>query len=151
MCENNLYATETPVRLATRTKHFADRAAAYDMPGLIADGNDVLDVYEKALGAVECARSGRGPTLLEAKTYRTCGHYAGHGETGYRPKDELDAWRERDPIRAFSQRLVEEGVLDRESVEHMEQEAQERVSGAVRFAVDSPLPEPNEAAQHVLV
>ena len=145
VCENNLYATETPVAVATRTANFADRAAVYGMPGLIADGNDVLDVYAKTCEAVDRARAGKGPTLIESKTYRTCGHYVGHLETGYRSKDELAAWRERDPIKLFSHHLIETGVLDDAAISQMEREVKAQIEAALTFALESPFPDPAEA------
>jgi len=151
ICENNLYATETAVSAATLTRNFADRAPGYGIPGEIMDGNDVLDVCEKSARAVARARSGDGPTLLESKTYRTCGHYAGHAEGGYRSKEELEAWRARDPIRLLSRRLMEEGTLDQGSLALMEEEAKAEVEEAIQFASESPWPAPEEALQHVSV
>jgi pyruvate dehydrogenase E1 component alpha subunit len=149
VCENNLYATETAVSAATLTRNFADRAPGYGIPGEVMDGNDVLDVLEKSARAVERARGGDGPTLLESKTYRTCGHYAGHAEGGYRSREELEAWRARDPIRLFSRRLMDEGALDQTGFARMEEEAKSRVGEAVRFAAESPFPAPEEALEHV--
>jgi pyruvate dehydrogenase E1 component alpha subunit len=151
VCENNLYATETAVSAATLTRNFADRAPGYGIPGEVMDGNNVLDVFEKAARAVERARGGDGPTILESKTYRTCGHYAGHAEGGYRSREELEAWRARDPIRLFSRHLMDEGVLDQAALARMEEEAEAAVQEAVRFASGSPFPAPEEALEHVAV
>jgi len=149
VCENNLYATEMPVRSATLTKNFADRAAAYGMPGEIADGNDVLDVFEKSARAVQRARSGSGPTLVESKTYRTCGHYAGHPETGYRPQEELESWRARDPIHLLSSRLIRDKTISKAALDRMEREAKALVEEAVSFATESAYPPGEEAVEHV--
>jgi len=149
VCENNLYATETPVTLVTLTKDFADRAAGYGIPGVKVDGNSLLKVYETTRAAVERARSGEGPTLLECKTYRTCGHYIGHGETGYRSKEEVELWRKRDPIERFSKYLIEHGILDRKSVARIEEEVESEVKEAVRFALESPYPDKAEVLKDV--
>jgi TPP-dependent pyruvate/acetoin dehydrogenase alpha subunit len=149
VCENNLYATETAVRLATLTEDFAVRAKAYSIPGVIVDGNDVLEVYEKTSMAVEQARAGKGPTLLECKTYRTCGHYVGHGETGYRPKEELEAWRQKDPVKFYCNHVVEHDVLTVQSIARIEEEVEREVKEAVRFALESPHPACDEALEHV--
>ncbi|MFH0795831.1 MAG: thiamine pyrophosphate-dependent dehydrogenase E1 component subunit alpha [Candidatus Omnitrophota bacterium] len=145
VCENNLYATETPVRDATLTKNFADRAQAYGIPGEVVDGNNLLEVCEKASQAIERARSGQGPTLLECKTYRYLGHYVGHGETGYRTKEEVEAWRKRDPIKLFFRHLAAEKTLNEKEFTDMEGKVQAEVEEAVRFAEESPFPEPEEA------
>ena len=100
VCENNLYAASTPTSLAFKIENIADRAAAYGMPGVVVDGNDILDVYQTSRAAVERARQGRGPTLIECKTYRQCGHSRSDPRT-YRSKQEEAAWRERDPIMLF--------------------------------------------------
>ena len=109
VCENNLYATATPLTMATLNTDIASKAAAYGIPGVAVDGNDVLAVWDAARAAVERARRGEGPTLIEARTYRTVGHHEGDPVVGtYRTQAEIDRWAERDPILAFRRRLVED-------------------------------------------
>src|SRR5512134_307642 len=110
VCENNQYAESTPRGVHQRIKDVAQRAMAYDIPGVVADGMDVFDVYQKAGEAIDRARTGGGPTLVEAKTYRFMGHYVGDPQT-YRSKDEVEQWRKRDPIVMFRQRAVEGGKI----------------------------------------
>jgi TPP-dependent pyruvate/acetoin dehydrogenase alpha subunit len=107
--ENNLYGEYTPLRDSTPLDDLAMRAASYDMPGVIVDGQDIVAVHETMKEAIERARSGGGPSLIEAKTYR----YSGHSRTDpakYRPPGELDAWKQRDPITLLGQSLMEAGV-----------------------------------------
>ena len=150
VCENNLYATATPMSEATLTKSIADRAAAYCIPGVSVDGNDVLAVYMAAQEAVERARKGNGPTLLECKTYRHYGHYVGENAS-YRPQQEVDKWLERDPIKLFLHRLIKDGVMMQSDFEQMETEIEAQVAEAERFASDSPFPDTNEVLQHVFL
>jgi acetoin:2,6-dichlorophenolindophenol oxidoreductase subunit alpha len=148
ICENNLYGTATRVSEATLTKDFADRAQAYGIPGRVADGNDVLDVYEKARVSVARARAGEGPTLLECKTYRQYGHYVGENST-YRPKEEVEAWLGRDPITLFKQHLLEENILNKAGIDQMEEQVKAQIVEAEKFASESPLPNSDEVLQHV--
>ncbi len=142
-CENNLYATATRVDEVTLTRDFANRARAYGIPGKVVDGNNVLEVYENALEAVERARAGQGPTILECKTYRHFGHYVGE-DTKYRSQQEVDTWLKRDPIKLFKQCLLDQGVLDAAAIDRMEREVKGEIEDAERFATESPLPEPDE-------
>jgi pyruvate dehydrogenase E1 component alpha subunit len=150
VCENNLYATETPISSATLSKNIADRAAAFGLPGVIADGNDVVDVYQKASAAAERARNGEGPTLLENKTYRTCGHYVGHMETGYRPKEELQAWKDRDPILLFATRLTDAGVVTEAAMAAMDAAIVEEFEAGMAFADASPSPAAESVTEFLL-
>lgn len=149
VCENNLYATTTAVREATLTTDFADRAQSYGIPGKVVDGNKVLEVYENTRQAVDQARAGQGPTLIECKTYRHFGHYVGEPGTGYRTQEEVDAWLTKDPIKLFSQHLTENNIMDKESITQMEEQVKARIEEAVRFAAKSPYPEPEEALDYV--
>src|SRR6185436_17160120 len=98
VCENNLYATEVPFESATRNTDVAERARCYGLPGIAVDGNDVLAVYEAAEAAVARARAGKGPTLIEGRTYRTRPHAEGMRDAGYRTPEEIEDWKTRDPI-----------------------------------------------------
>lgn len=148
VCENNEWAISTPVRAATRIENIADRASAYGFPGVVADGNDVLAMRAAAAEAVERARSGAGPTLIEAKSYRVTPHSAAT-KTDLRPPDELDHWKRRDPILALSRRLAEEFGATEERLAELEERARQDVEEAVEFALASPRPEPAEAIEDV--
>ena len=106
VCENNLYAASTPFNKAFKVEHIADRACAYGMPGVLVDGNDVLAVRQAALEAVERARKGEGPTLIECATYRQCGH-SRSDPRGYRSREEEAEWKKLDPIVLFRKKLLE--------------------------------------------
>ncbi|MBI3852812.1 MAG: dehydrogenase [Verrucomicrobia bacterium] len=150
VCENNLYATATPLALATKNPEIASRAAAYGLPGIAVDGNDVLAVWEVTRQAVERARSGGGPTLIEAKTYRTVGHHEGDPLVGtYRQQDELDAWKNRCPILRFGKWLVAEGLATNEQLREIDDRVTKRIEAAVEFAESSPLPDAATANDHV--
>jgi 2-oxoisovalerate dehydrogenase E1 component len=149
VCENNLYATATPLALATRNTAIASKAAAYGMPSVVVDGNDVLAVREAAREAVTRARRGGGPTLIEAKTYRTVGHHEGDPLVGtYRSQEELDAWLKRCPISNFRIRLLGEYVIAAEAIETIDREVNAAVEDAVEFARRSPEPEPSSRSRH---
>lgn len=139
ICENNQYAMSMPVKRAFKIENIADRAAAYGMPGVVVDGNDVLAVYRAVAEAVERARSSQGPTLIEAKTYRWKGHSKSDQER-YRTREEVEAWKERCPIKRFRAKLIAEGVLSEEEAERIEMEAKRTIEEALEFAEASPEP-----------
>jgi len=139
VCENNQYAMSTPVKKAFPIENIADRAAAYGMPGVVVDGNDVLAVYRATKEAVERARRGDGPTLIECKTYRWKGH-SKSDQQRYRTREEVEAWKKKDPISRFRSRLIKEGIITEEEAERIEREAKETIEEAVRFAQNSPEP-----------
>ena len=147
--EDNRYATEVAFEYATRNTNVARRAEGYGVTGVAVDGNDVLDVYEKAGDAVLRAREGGGPTLLDCKTYRTRPHAEGMRDTGYRPREELEAWKARDPIALLAGKLMEDGIADRETLDGIESEVQSHVEAGVEFARESPWPDPATVADHV--
>lgn len=151
VCENNLYATATKVEEATLTRDFAERAAAYRIPGFVVDGNNVLEVYQKATVAVARARANQGPTLLECKTYRHSGHYVGEDSSGYRPRVELEAWLEKDPIEMFRRILSDEDILDVDGMNVLESEVIEQIKEAHQFALNSPFPDPKDVLNNVFV
>ncbi len=148
VCENNLYAASTPVSVAFRSDSVAGRAAAYGLPGEVADGNDVLAVYDAAGRAIERARSGGGPTLLECMTYRQCGHSRSDPRT-YRSKEEEAEWAGRDPIKRLGAHLLAQGLATQSALDQVEKDVTAMVDDAVAFAEASPAPEPEEALQHV--
>lgn len=148
VCENNLYAMGTRQTQVMLIKDVADRASSYGVPGVSVDGNDVVTVYEAAQKAVERARRGEGPTLIECKTYRQKGH-SRWDPAAYRPKEEVADWLERDPVRRFRKKLLEDEYLSEAEAAKMEKEAADAVEAAVQFAVDSPNPAAEEALEDV--
>ena len=144
VCENNGFAESTPSAYATSVPDVASRAAAYGIPGVIADGADVLEVYTAAGTAVARARAGEGPTLLEVKTYRFMGHFEGDPDR-YRDEEERAATREHDAIEALRTRL---DATDAE-LEAIRTEIEAAVSQAVEFAHASPFPDPAELERYV--
>lgn len=144
LCENNQYASTTPYRSSTSVEDIADRARGYGMPGVVVDGNDVFAVYEAAKAAVERARGGGGPSLVEAKTYRVKGHFVGDPEL-YRSKEEVqEIFAKTDPISRFERQVSSEGSLSREKLDAIKLEAQELIDKALAFAKESPEPDPSE-------
>jgi TPP-dependent pyruvate/acetoin dehydrogenase alpha subunit len=147
ICENNQYAASTHISLAMKIDNIADRAQSYGIPGVVADGMDVLAVRENTEKAVKRARQGNGPTLIEAKTYRFMGH--SRGDPGkYRDKSELSAWQSRDPIPKFRTYLLDQGI-DQHTLETLEGKVDEAIDEAVKYALDSPHPDPSETYTHV--
>lgn len=150
VCENNLYATSTPLVSVASNPEIATRAKTFRMPGVAVDGNDVLSVYETAGAAVERALGGEGPTLIEAKTYRICGHHEGDQLTGtYRTREELEQWKQRCPILGFAKRLVEEFGFSKQQLAQMEERVRAEVDDAVEFARHSPHPNASSVGECV--
>lgn len=137
--ENNLYAYSVPYRVAFPTEHIAQRAGAYGIPGEVVDGQDVLAVYDAARRATERARSGGGPSLLECKTYRFRGH-SRFDPASYRPKQEEEAWKSRDPIKLWAARLVEAGLATEDDLKAKRTSVQKEIEAAVEFAEKSDPP-----------
>ncbi|HLH67097.1 MAG TPA: thiamine pyrophosphate-dependent dehydrogenase E1 component subunit alpha, partial [Solirubrobacteraceae bacterium] len=148
VCENNGYADFISTRDHMLIEHVAQRAGGYGIPGVTVDGNDVLAVYEAAREAVERARSGGGPTLLEAVTYRWRGHYEGDPQP-YRTDDEVARWRKRDPIKRFREHLFELGVLTEADDASVRGEIKIGIEEAVAFAKGSAVPDPSAALTDV--
>jgi 2-oxoisovalerate dehydrogenase E1 component len=149
ICENNEYAVTFSVRDAMMVENVADRAAAYGIPGVVVDGQDVLAVHSVVSEAVARARSGDGPTLIEAKTYRYHEHSVMALKFSYRPDEEIERWRARDPVALFRRELLDRGVLDAEAADRLEAEIAEEIESAITFAQNSPLPNPEEALEDV--
>ncbi len=148
VCENNLYAMGTRQSRVMNIENIADRASAYGFPGVTVDGNDVVAVYEATLNAVERAKKGEGPTLIECKTYRRRGHSRAD-PAKYRPKDEVQEWLGKDPIKLFKKRLIQESILSESEIADVEKEVETRIAEAVKFALESAYPMPQEALQDV--
>lgn len=151
VCENNLYAQSTSAKDTLSVDDVSARAAGYGIPGVIVDGNDVLAVYEVAQRAVERARAGEGPTLIECKTYRQRGHTERRGGTGLdlRPQDEVAAWKKKDPIDRLRNNMQQQGELSEEDFKKLDNEVVQSVEEAVAFAEASPFPEPETALEDV--
>lgn len=151
VCENNQWASTTPYLTTTSVEDIADRAQGYDMPGVIVDGNDVFAVYEAAKQLVEKMRNGGGPALLECKTYRIKGHFVGDPEK-YRTKEEVQKVSdENDPIVRFEERVLEEKVMDRKELDEIKDRVVKEVDEAIKFATESPEPDPSELYQDLYV
>jgi TPP-dependent pyruvate/acetoin dehydrogenase alpha subunit len=149
VCENNLYATEMQFKRATRNTNVASRSTAYDMPGVQVDGNDVLAVYEAAGEAIHRARQGGGPTLIECLTYRWFGHHEGDPGISYRPKEEIESWKSRDPVKKLREQSLASRWADTTSFEAIDAEVAREVEEAAAFAVESPEPQVASALDHV--
>jgi acetoin:2,6-dichlorophenolindophenol oxidoreductase subunit alpha len=155
LCENNGYAVTTRATDVVPVKNISDRAAAYNVPGEVVDGQDILAVYEATSRAVKRARSGAGPTLLDVKTYR----YRDHAEFGrmgdsvgsYRTREEVEAARLRDPIDMFAKVLMDTGVLTEHGVEAIRKEIAKEVDEAVEFAKSSAYPDVSTAYDFLFV
>jgi TPP-dependent pyruvate/acetoin dehydrogenase alpha subunit len=143
ICENNQWALSTPTDRQFAIDDIADRAAGYGIPGVIVDGNSVLEVYEATLAAVERARSGGGPTLIEAKTMRMQGHSA-VDSADYVPDEQLEIWQARDPIAGFRRALRERGLIDDDAVEEMETRVRREIDEGVAWAEAQPDPESDD-------
>ncbi|MGH3473117.1 MAG: thiamine pyrophosphate-dependent dehydrogenase E1 component subunit alpha [Nocardioidaceae bacterium] len=148
VCENNLYGEFTRQDQHQTIKDVADRAAAYCMPGVVADGNDVMSMLWVTRDAVERARRGDGPTLIEAKTYRHRGHFEGD-MARYRPKEEVDHWMARDPIAASERLLREQSGLDAAAVDGLRARVEARLDEAIEWAKQRHHPEPEDALEDV--
>ena len=139
LCENNLYGEYSPYGATSPVANVIDRASAYGIPGVIVDGQDAEAVYETVKAAIEAARAGKGPTLVEAKTYR----YKGHSRTdpaAYRPAGELDQWLARDPINILADRMKADGQLTDAEFTQIDQQAQDAVQEATTWALEQPYP-----------
>jgi pyruvate dehydrogenase E1 component alpha subunit len=149
--ENNGYGEFTPTEFVIPVEDIAERARSYAMRSDIANGNDFFDVYERAGEAIERARRGEGPTLLECKTYRYFGHYVGDAML-YRSKEEVEEWRQkRDALEGFEERVVEAGLLTADDLRGVDGEVAEALEAAVAAAETAPLPRPEDVLSDVYV
>jgi pyruvate dehydrogenase E1 component alpha subunit len=148
VCENNLYAMSTRADQAVAAEGIASRAQGYQMRSIIADGNDAAAVFFAAKEAIENARNGRGPTLLECMTYKLKGHGT-YDKAEYRPKEEIEAWLKRDPINGFEARLLNAGLATNADFEKIEEEVAAEVEESVTFAKASPVLPFDELANYV--
>ena len=148
VAENNMYGISSCTINSMCVSDIADRAAAYDMPGAVVNGNDVVAVYEAAGEAISRAREGKGPSLIECKTYRHRGHFEGD-PCVYRNQDELEEWKKKDPLINFEKKLLDMGVLTEDKVSDIKGSIEKELEEAVRFAEESPLPDVSELLDDV--
>jgi 2-oxoisovalerate dehydrogenase E1 component len=149
VCENNQFATEVPFATVAGNANVAERGAAYGLAHFRLDGNDVVGIYEAAEAAVRRARAGEGPTLFECVTYRTRAHSEGMRDAGYRTREEVDAWKEKDPIKRLRERLIDERIAATDELDRIDEKVQATVEEAAEFAKNSPWPDPADAATHI--
>lgn len=146
--ENNLYAVTTSINKTCKLQNLADRAKAYGIPGRVIDGNNIFEVYEAAKEAINRARKGKGPSLIECKTYRWYGHYV--GDPGkYRPTEEVEAWKEKDPIKFLAKYLVENKFLTPQEDEKIKSAVKRKIDEAVEYGKKSPEPPLDSLTQDV--
>ncbi|HZP45512.1 MAG TPA: thiamine pyrophosphate-dependent dehydrogenase E1 component subunit alpha [Candidatus Binataceae bacterium] len=151
VCENNGFGEFTPAQTVTSVRDIATRAQAYGIPGLVVNGNDVIEVYRYASEAAARARAGGGPTLLECKTYRWEGHVVGEqaflGAAAYREQAEIEEWKKRCPLIRFQQYAIASGRISAAELKKIEDETLAELDAAVAFARESPLPDPAEVTE----
>lgn len=148
ICNNNQYAYSTPLERQMAVENVADRAEAYGMPGEIVDGNDVLSVWDAATRAIQRARAGGGPTLIECKTFRMTGHSA-HDDAGYVPPELFEYWEERDPISRYERILTDRGLINKAAVEDLQQRINHEIDEAIQLAEKDPFPDPEDTLRDV--
>lgn len=149
VCENNQFALSMSVERHLPVPNVADRAAAYGMPGMVVDGNDVIAVHEAAQAAIARARSGGGPTLLECKTYRWRGHSERDVAQVYRTQAEVEEWKKRCPIKRLREALIARAVFSQKLVDEIDADVAKVVEEAIQYAESSPMPDPEVALTHV--
>lgn len=148
ICENNQYAVGSRFENTSASKTVADRAKAYDIPGIRVDGTDVLEVQRVVGEAIERARNGEGPSLIECVAYRWSGHHAGDPAT-YRPQEEIEEWKKKDPIKLYEQYLIAAGLADQDEIDHVHIQVKEELKEVVAFAKASPEPSPDTLMTNV--
>ena len=151
VCENNRYAESTPFEYAVAGGSIANRAAGYDMPGVLVDGQSALDMFEVGKEAVARARAGEGPTLIEAQTYRYQGHFGADDPLGYRTQEEEDYYEARDCINSLRAHITDGGYATEAEIGALEENAVVAVVAATAFADESPFPDPSELTTDVYV
>ena len=148
ICNNNQYAYSTPLERQMAVENVADRAPAYGMPGEIVDGNDVLAVWNASQRAIEYARNGNGPSLIECKTFRMTGHSA-HDDASYVPQELFDYWETRDPIRRLERTLIQQNILSEAGIAEMDKGIHAEIDEAIAIAEKDPYPEPEDCLRDV--
>ena len=146
LCENNQYAVSSSFKTMVASENISDRAAAYNIPGVLVDGQDVIAMYEAVTVAVARARAGDGPSLIEGRTYRYYDHSLGLNRivrAPYRDEEEVEQWKARDPIKIHKERLLSQDIATQAEIDQLEQEVMQQIDEAVEFARESPYPEPS--------
>lgn len=151
VAENNGYGEATPFHYASSCKTIADRAVAYDIPGVRVDGKDIVAVYQAAKEAVERARNGEGPSLIECVTYRNYGHFEGDAQTYKAEAEKAKQLNEKDAIVQFKKIVLEQNLLSEADINSLEQKVEQEIEEAVKFGEDSPYPDPTELLKDVYV
>ena len=146
VCENNLFGVSTHLSRITPSEDIVNRVAGWGIPTQIVDGNDVVVVRAAALEAVQRARTGGGPSFIECKTWRHHGHFEGENPS-YRDGKDHEEWMERDPVKVFEERYVDNGSVDKKELVTIGEKIDEQLNEAVRFAEESPFPEPESALE----
>jgi pyruvate dehydrogenase E1 component alpha subunit len=148
VCENNKYGMSVSTERSMAVANVADRAAAYNMPGVIVDGNSIADVEEAIAAAIERARKGEGPSLVECKTYRTRGH-SRSDRNRYRTKEEIEEWKARDPIPQFEAELTAHGIATEAEITAIREAAEAEIAAGIEFARNGTDPDPAEVTRDV--
>lgn len=147
LCENNQYAVTSSFKQMVATENISDRAAAYNIPGVLVDGQDVIAMHEAVTEAVRRARAGQGPSLVEGRTYRYHDHSLGMNRivrAPYRSDAEVEEWKGRDPIAIHKEQLLSQGVASQQEIDQMEAEVKRQIEEAITYARESPYPDPSE-------
>jgi TPP-dependent pyruvate/acetoin dehydrogenase alpha subunit len=147
LCENNQYAVTSSFKEMVASANISDRSAAYDIPGILVDGQDVIAMFEAVSQAVQRARAGHGPSLVEGRTYRYYDHSLGLNRivrAPYRGDEEVAEWKRRDPIDIHKERLLSQGILTQEKIDQLEAEVKTQIEDALTFARESPYPDASE-------
>jgi TPP-dependent pyruvate/acetoin dehydrogenase alpha subunit len=148
ICNNNQYAYSTPLERQMAVENVADRAPAYGMPGEIVDGNDVLAVWNASQRAIEHARGGNGPSLIECKTFRMTGHSA-HDDASYVPQELFEYWETRDPIRRLQRTLIQQNIISDSGIAEMDKGIHAEIDEAIAIAEKDPYPDPEDCLRDV--
>ena len=145
LCENNQYAVSSSFKKMVASENISDRSAAYNIPGVLVDGQDVVAIHEVMVEAVARARAGQGPSLIEGRTYRYHDHSLGLGRivrAPYRDEAEVEEWKKRDPIDLHADRLLSQGIATQAEIDQIDNEVLKQIDDALVFARESPYPEP---------
>jgi len=148
VCENNFYGASTHVSKVMKIKDIAERASSYGIPGKVVDGNNIFSVYEAAREAILRAREGKGPTLLECKTYRRGGHSRSDA-CRYRPREEEKFWLANGPISRTKEKLIQMGILTSKKAQEIEEKVKKEIDQAIEYARKSPFPQPQDTLTNV--
>jgi len=150
VCENNLYGASTAYKRVAKIENVADRAASYGMRSDIGDGMNVFDVYEGASEAAKLAREGKGPTLLELKTFRLCGH-SRRDPNNYMSDEQKALWKDKDPIPACEKEMIKAGIIDKAGIKTIQKEVDQAVDDAIKFAQEAPEPKPEDTYEDLFI